>query len=233
MSTPTPSSRIKLTFATKNQHKLSEIQALVNAENLPVDVLINENASDVDETAPDFEGNAKLKALGIPPAQGSEWVLSEDTGFVVDGLDGLFDLSPFPGVHSNRWLTPERLEKIIRTAMTTEITQPLRNESILTLVNQRCPENRRAAYVCVMALYHPASNTIHCVTGKAPLSLIHTLAEVKGEGGFGYDPITIPLENNPTQKTTAQMSMAEKNSISHRAKAFKAALEILTSSFRG
>lgn len=85
------------------------------------------------------------------------------------------------------------------------------------------PDDRRgAAFLCVAALVVPGG-VEHCVEGRMRGTLIR---EPRGTGGFGYDPIFVP---DGETRTTAEMTAAEKDAISHRGRAFRAMAEILPS----
>lgn len=158
---------MKLVLASQNQGKLLEVQALLR----PLDIELHTIAEypetaglDVAETAPDFQGNALLKAeayggrLKLP-------VLADDSGLEVDALDGQ------PGVASNRWFPGSDHD---------------RNQALLDrLANQT---NRLARFVTVLCLLEP-NQPPRFFRGEVVGSLAY---EPIGDDGFGYDPIFIP-----------------------------------------
>ena len=184
----------RLLVATSNPHKLREMKQLL--EGLPYDVL---SLSDVDvdilmpeEDGDTFRDNAYIKARGvydqIVEKYPDMWVLADDSGMSVDALGGA------PGVHSARYKglpTPEeRLEEVLREMKDVQW------------------ENRTAHFITVMCLITDFAEvfTEGIVDG-------YITFEPKGNSGFGYDPI---FYYPPLDKTYAQMSAEEKNSISHR-----------------
>src|SRR5690348_6105914 len=105
--TSTASSKLIVTLASKNAGKQLELKRWLENSASPIEIALNPAAEDVDETGSDFLDNAWLKATQTAPIITDGYVLGEDSGLVVDALDGQFGYSPFPGLYSNRWLTPE------------------------------------------------------------------------------------------------------------------------------
>jgi XTP/dITP diphosphohydrolase len=180
----------KLVLASHNRGKLAEIATLV--EPLGVE-LVSAGAlglAEPDETAPDFYGNARLKAEAAAAASGLP-SLADDSGFCVAALDGA------PGVLSARWAGPE---KDFAAAM--------------ARVRRDC-EGRletRAWFVCVLALAWPDGETASFL-GRVEGNMVWP---PRGAHGFGYDPIFVPLGG---LLTYGEMPAAEKNATSHRARA--------------
>lgn len=186
---------MKLVVATKNLGKLKEIQAyffeLLESVNCAADF------TDFPETVEDgetFEENALKKAreaalfTGLP-------ALADDSGLVVDALDGK------PGVYSARFAGEGAGDAANNIKLLSEL------ESVL-------PENRQAAFVCVMAFVTPQGDE-HIFTGRVGGRI---LCAERGNGGFGYDPLFL-VDN--FDKTMAELTIDEKNSISHRGEAMK------------
>jgi XTP/dITP diphosphohydrolase len=152
---------------------------------------------EVEETGHTFAENARIKAEAYAHAFG-EPALADDSGLCVDALDGR------PGIYSARY-APTDAERIAKLLGELE----------------GVPEaNRTAAFVCAMALVFPDGRVIE-VEGRCPGRIADG---PKGQGGFGYDPVFYVPEAG---KTFAELSAAEKNAISHRARAtqqLKAAL---------
>ncbi|MEB3244512.1 MAG: non-canonical purine NTP pyrophosphatase [Vampirovibrionales bacterium] len=234
-----PFSECHITIATTNAHKLAELRAsfaVLAAEDALLQVASlspAESMPDVDESGADFAENALLKAKAVPPNQPDGWILAEDTGFEVEALAGLYGLNPFPGLHSNRWLTNARRAEILDEPLYQElgaqipVSQPDRNRAILTLMAKH--SHRDAAFVTAMVLWHPASQRLIQAQAKWPLTVIASDNLPRGQAGFGYDPICIPKQlpgNQPAyaHKTVAELPPAVKHVYSHRAQALQQVL---------
>ena len=185
---------MNLYLATHNQHKVAEISAI-----LPNWNIIPDDPKDVDENAPDFAGNALIKVRAIAAKHRGEWCLADDSGLAVEALGGA------PGVHSARYAGPE-------------CSTPANNA--LLLKNLAGVTDRRAAFVCAVALVDPDGRE-HVVEGRCPGVVSEAPA---GCGGFGYDPLFVP---DGFTKSFAELAPAEKNAISHRGRALAAAQKIL------
>jgi XTP/dITP diphosphohydrolase len=183
---------MKLLLATRNRHKLAEIRdifSLPHCELLASDDVPGLPA-DLEEDADTFEGNALKKARALRDATGL-WTLADDSGLEVAALGGA------PGVHSARFAG--------------EPCDHARNNAKL-LAALSGVADRRARFRCVLALCAPDGRewTLEGVCNG-------TIAESpSGEEGFGYDPLFLP-EGSPA--SFAAMPSAEKNRISHRARA--------------
>lgn len=183
----------KIIFATKNKGKIKEIEAILGDQ---FEVVSLEKAGidiDVVEDGETFEENAVKKAVEIMNACG-EIVLADDSGLEIDFLNKA------PGVYSARY-------------MGEDTPYATKNKKILELLKDVPEDKRSARFVCVIAAAFP--------DGKEPIYTKGTIEgiigyEITGENGFGYDPI---FYLHQYQKTTAQLSMEEKNKISHRGKA--------------
>lgn len=177
---------MKLVFATRNDNKVEEVQSMVGA-NISF-LSLNECGitEEIPETSPTIEGNALQKARYVYDKTGLN-CLADDTGLLVDALNGE------PGVFSARYAG--------------ELASHSDNMKKL-LENLGKSENRSAHFKTVIALI---------ISGKEILfeGIAHgkILEEKRGTKGFGYDPIFLPLGYD---KTFAQMSLDEKNKISHR-----------------
>lgn len=184
---------MKIVVATKNQGKMREIKAILSDEkyevlsmsDLGIDVEVEENSDT-------FTGNATKKAVEIMKLC-NEITLADDSGLVVEALNGA------PGVYSARYAG--------------EHGDDLQN-NLLLLKNMENITNRKAKFVCAMALAFPDGRTIN-VEGE-----FHGLIdyEMKGTGGFGYDVLFYLPEYG---MTSAEISSEEKNRISHRSKALQ------------
>ena len=185
---------MNLYVATHNKHKVGEIAAI-----LPNWTIVPDDPRDVEENAPDFAGNALIKVRAIAARHCGAWCLADDSGLAVDALGGA------PGVHSARY-AGEPCDNAANNA--------------LLLKNLKGVVDRRAAFVCAVALVDPEGRE-HVVEGRCPGVVAESPA---GAGGFGYDPLFVP---DGFTKSFAELAPAEKNAISHRGRALAAAQKIL------
>jgi len=151
----------------------------------------------VEETGDTFEENALIKARALALSSG-EPAIADDSGIEIDALDGA------PGVRSARWTEEgDWIPKVLRS------------------LDGVPPEGRGCRYVCAAAAVWPDGReevVRATVEGKVP-------AAPRGDGGFGYDPIMAPVEEDG--RTFAEMSPEEKHALSHRGRAFRALRERL------
>ena len=188
----------RLVCASANPDKVSEINEILAScgvvlEPRPATV------PDVEEDAETLEGNARLKAVAIATATGSA-ALADDTGLEVDALDGA------PGVRSARY-AGEPSDSLANI-------EKLLNE--LELAGANTPQERRARFRTVVLVRWPdGSETIAegVVSGVIASAL-------RGNGGFGYDPVFVPDDGDG--RTFAEMNSSEKHVISHRGRALRA-----------
>lgn len=197
----------RLVLATTNQGKVAELRRILAG--LDVELLSADEVAlpDVEETGATFEDNALLKARQSARACGLACV-SDDSGLVVDALDGE------PGVYSARYAGRHGDDEA-----------NLRR----VLERMRGVVERSARFVCVAALASPEGRE-WIARGELEGVLID---HPRGTGGFGYDPIFVPLGDS---RTTAEIAPEEKDAISHRGKAFRAlrpAVEELLAGLRG
>lgn len=190
----------KIIFATKNKGKIKEIEAVLG-DCFEV-VSMQEAGIDIDviEDGSTFEENAQKKAAEIMKVSGSI-VLADDSGLEVDYLDKA------PGIYSSRF-------------MGEDTSYDIKNNEILKRLEGVSEDKRTARFVCAVAAAFPDGR---CETVRAAVEGIIGY-EIKGNNGFGYDPIFYLPEFN---KTTAQLTMEEKNKISHRGKALRMIKEVL------
>jgi len=189
---------VTITLGSGNPHKLKEVSAVLSALGvavlpLPADRKIPEPY----ETGSTFAENARQKALYYADILDC-WCLADDSGLVVDALDGL------PGVISARYAADccpaNSSRKVIDCA----------NNAKLLAVLTSVPDDRRTArFVCHLALAAPGKILLES-SGKIEGRILHAPA---GENGFGYDPLFYVDEKGCT---TAQLSSHDKNAISHR-----------------
>lgn len=194
----------RLVVATRNPGKVAEVAEIL--ADLPVEIVSladYPDAPEVEETGCTFLENATMKAQAIARHTG-ELTLADDSGLEVDALDGA------PGVFSSRFAP----------------TDAERNARVLTMM-ENVPDCERAArFRCAIAIARPSGEVQTCEDSVEGI----VAREQRGEFGFGYDPIFfIPLLG----KHMAELTPVEKNAISHRGKALRAAKRILTFSTRG
>jgi XTP/dITP diphosphohydrolase len=187
----------KVLLATRNAKKLAELRRIL-AGVVQVELLTLNDVPPYDEapeTGATFADNALLKAREAARHTGLV-AIADDSGLAVDALNGM------PGVLSARWAGPAKDDAA----------------NLWLVLNQIAdvPALRRgAAFVCAAVLVTP-EGAEHVVEGRVDGTL---LTEPRGTGGFGYDPIFVPIGEN---RTTAEMLPAEKDAISHRGRAFRA-----------
>lgn len=185
-----------LLVATHNHGKLDEIRAMMAPFGITVTSAADLNLPEPEETEDSFIGNALIKARAAVAATGLP-VLADDSGICVEALNGA------PGVWTADWAeTPTGRD--FAKAME-------RTWRELEAIN--APEPRRAAFHATLVLMWPDGH-YETFEGIAPGRLIWP---PRGADGHGYDPMFIP---DGDTRTFAEMPAAEKNRISHRARAF-------------
>lgn len=191
---------MKMVLASKNPHKLVEIQKIVERFDIQL-VLESELGVDIDveETGTTFAENSLLKAKAVMEATGLP-ALADDSGIAVDALNGA------PGVYSARYGFDDTLDDWGRLQLLLKNTENV-------------PDGQRQAqFVCVITLMTPEGQMIQA-RGEVHGELLRAPA---GTGGFGYDPI---FYYPPLGKTLAEVAPEEKNQVSHRARALKVLYE--------
>lgn len=194
---------MKLVVATGNPGKIRELARLLEGLGLEL-VGLPEGAPDVVEDRDTFEGNAIKKAEELGAFTG-EMTVADDSGLVVDALDGA------PGIFSARYAG-------------THGDDQANNDKLVAELADVPDAERTGRFVCALAFVDPNGplEGAHVVRGTIEGTI---LREERGEGGFGYDPLFLPIGET---RTTAQMPAAEKNEISHRAEAVRGLREFLT-----
>lgn len=185
-------------IATLNPHKLRELGGLLSAHSLVPLPYWAELPEELGET---FEDNAVGKAHAAAAAAGLPAV-ADDSGIVVYALDGA------PGVNSARFAGDDATDE--------------QNLSKL-LGEMRDEQNREAAFVCSIAFVEP-DGTKQVFHGRCEGRLLDS---PRGEGGFGYDPVFVPVDRNGDERTMAELSQEEKDEISHRGRATRELIEWL------
>lgn len=185
----------RIIFATGNAGKMREIREILS--DLPYEVVSMKEAgveADIVEDGTTFEENALIKARTIAQITG-EIAMADDSGLEVDYLDKA------PGIYSARFLGEDT-------------SYDIKNKYLIDQLEGVEGDARSARFVCAIACVWPDGKERVCrATIEGELA-----KESAGENGFGYDPIFYVPEFG---KTTAQLSMEEKNKISHRAKALR------------
>lgn len=209
-----------LYLATTNAHKLTEMQAWAASQQLPFSVATLPTLVDVDETGSTFLANARLKAYAQVTAQSippDAWLLAEDSGLAIPALAGQYGLDPFPGVQSNRWLTPERWATLCPNARCPgPFTDAHRCQALLALIAQHplLPRPLAAAYHAALVVVNAQGHDVFATEQTLALRVRETCT---GDGGFGYDPLM--QATGHAAPSVACMSAPEKNMLSHRGKA--------------
>ena len=186
-----------LIFASNNQYKLREITSILD-NNISLLSLGDVNITeDIPEDEPHLEGNALFKARYVHNVTGQN-VFADDTGLEIESLNGA------PGVHSARFAGEDK-------------DSSANIKKVLSLMEGI--ENRRARFRTVIALIFEKKEYLFegIVSGTIT-------KEKRGSEGFGYDPVFVP---DGRTRTFAEMSLSDKNDISHRARAFEKLKEFL------
>ncbi|MCI6688885.1 MAG: XTP/dITP diphosphatase [Clostridiaceae bacterium] len=195
----------KIIFATGNEGKMKEVRMILEDLGLPVLSLKDAGiTADVEENGTTFEENAQIKAKAIMEMTGA-LVLADDSGLEVDALD------KEPGIYSARY-------------MGHDTSYHIKNQNIIDRLEGKVGEERSARFVCAIAAAFPDGRVL--ITRGTMEGQIGY--EEKGENGFGYDPIFYLPEY---QCYSAELSLEEKNKLSHRGKALRLMKERLHESF--
>ena len=195
----------KIIFATGNEGKMKEVRMILEDLGLPVLSLKDAGiTADVEENGTTFEENAQIKAKAIMEMTGA-LVLADDSGLEVDALD------KEPGIYSARY-------------MGHDTSYHIKNKNIIDRLEGKVGEERSARFVCAIAAAFPDGRVL-TTRGTMEGQIGY---EEKGENGFGYDPIFYLPEY---QCYSAELSLEEKNKLSHRGKALRLMKERLHESF--
>ncbi len=186
-------------LASHNRGKLIEFRTLLPA----LDIHSQNELSAYTpppETGKTFEENARIKARSLRAVKTGVWVIGEDSGLEVDGLNKM------PGIHSARYAGDHAsdAENVAK---------------LLKMVQLRTAHSRAARFICTIVAYSPEGKEF-IITGNIEGRIAE---KVRGQGGFGYDPLFIP--ENETQ-TLAELGLTRKNQISHRAQAIRKLAEL-------
>ena len=197
-------SAVRLLVATRSRHKMRELRellALADGVELlsPDDLGIPDEPEETGET---FETNARIKARYYALRSGLP-TLADDSGLEVDALDG------GPGVRTRRYSGPDA-------------TDASNNQMLLRELAGLPAGRRGARYVCVLALALPGEagpRGGQRILVRRGTCRGRIATELRGDGGFGYDPLFEPWSEPPGGETLGQWSAEAKNAISHRSRA--------------
>lgn len=189
---------LSLLIATNNPNKLSEFQTLLSQINFEV------KSPDVDldpeETGSTFQENALIKAKAFALAYPDNWIVAEDSGLIVDALNGR------PGVYSKRYGDDDLH----------------RNQKLLEELKNTKGADRSARFQTTICLIQ--NDQIKYFTGIVEGKIADS---IRGTEGFGYDPIFIPEGHD---QTFAELGQSVKNQLSHRARAIRQLVKYLKDS---
>ena len=197
---------MEIWIATSNNGKLNEFKMLLNKAVQEKFLEIHAQSelpvfSQPPENGDSFVANARIKARALKAMKPGMWVMGEDSGLAVEGLGGL------PGIHSARYAGPK--------------AQDAENVAkVLKMMTLRAMNSRNGAFVSVIVAFDP-NGTEHVFEGRLEGEIAKAQ---KGSAGFGYDNIFIPKGET---KTLAELGLAYKNKVSHRALATNQLLSLL------
>ncbi|MCD8221841.1 MAG: RdgB/HAM1 family non-canonical purine NTP pyrophosphatase [Clostridiales bacterium] len=186
----------KIIFATGNPGKMKEIRMILG--DLGCEILSMKEAGadpEIIEDGTSFAQNAEIKARAVWACTG-DIVLADDSGLVVDYIGGE------PGIYSARY-------------MGEDTSYEIKNRNIIDRLRGAVGEKRAARFVCNIAAVLPDGQVVHTEAVMEG----QIADEPSGTGGFGYDPILWLPEFG---KTSAELTIEQKNQISHRGKALEA-----------
>ena len=192
----------RIVFATGNENKMKEIRMIL--ADLGMEIVSMREAGVDEEIVEDgmsFEENAEIKARAVSRVLVNDVVLADDSGLEIDYLDKA------PGIYSARYMGEDTSYRI-------------KNANLIERLEGVPDEKRTARFVCAIAAAFP-DGTVKTVRGTMEGRIGY---EEAGENGFGYDPIFYLPEYGCS---SAELSMEEKNKISHRGKALRAIKEEL------
>jgi len=198
----------RIVIASKNSGKVKEIRGILSSAGPRMEILDLAElsyAEKIDEIGNNFIENAIIKAKAVY-AKFKLPVVADDSGLCVEALGGR------PGVFSARFAGPHATDKE-------------NNRLLIEKMNNVCEEGRKAWFSCVAVFYYAENRYFSC-EGRV---YGYIAEKPSGSGGFGYDPLFYLPSHG---KTMAQLKPAEKNSISHRGKAFRALKKYIDKYFR-
>lgn len=197
--------RARVVLATRNPGKIAELQRILTAADLDVQVVGSEafaDLPDIPETGQTFADNAAHKAEVVGHHTGLI-AIADDSGLTVDALNGM------PGILSARWSGRHGND-----------TANL--DLVLDQMSDVPDERRGAAFQCAAAAFRPGTDPRLEVREAEIRGKL--LRERRGTGGFGYDPVFLPDGHD---LTTAEMDPVDKDAISHRGQALRALISVI------
>jgi XTP/dITP diphosphohydrolase len=194
----------ELVIATHNKGKAREIAALLDGLVERVVTAGELGLPEPEETGVTFAENAVIKARAAAEASGKP-ALADDSGLAVDALKG------DPGVYSARWGGPEKDFNVAMRKV---------HDELMAVGLMADSQDRKAAFICALALVEPGGEP-QVFEGRVEGQIVWPM---RGDQGFGYDPIFQPLGYDVT---FAEMEQGEKQKISHRADAFRKLIQAL------
>ena len=194
MTAPLPAEPVRVVLASHNPHKLVELRRVLGGALDGIE-LVSYDGPEPAETGTSFEENALIKSRAAAAHTGLP-AIADDSGICVDVMGGA------PGIFSARWSGPSK-----------DARENL--ELLLWQLSDVAPEHRGAHFTASAAYAMPDGREL-AVLGEWPGSI---LEERRGEHGFGYDPIFRP---EGEERSSAELTDAEKDASSHRRRAFDA-----------
>jgi len=213
-------------LASGNKHKQRELAAIFSGHTLKIPADAGITDFDPPETGTSFAENALIKAgalydmlnsgPGVPEYSGP--VLADDSGLCVDALGGR------PGIYSARYYGKDSWDKNGSFQPGRKaVSDDERNSLLLKELAARCAVGNRCRFVCAMVLFY-GKDRFYLAQETLEGEIVPSAAEIRGRGGFGYDPIVYLPELGCT---VAELPEDEKNRLSHRGKAGRVIAKLL------
>lgn len=197
-----PAAQYTIVLASRNRKKTQEVAELLGPAGFRVVPVTDfPGVPEVIEDGQTFAENAEKKATQTATTIG-QWVIGEDSGLIVDALDGA------PGIYSARYSGPGA-------------TDESNNVRLMQALSEVADDHRGAGYVCSVAVANPQGEVRLRVEGTCRGRM---LREARGSGGFGYDPYFLIPEYH---QTFGELSSLVKHRLSHRARAFAQLIPLL------
>lgn len=194
---------MELWVATTNKGKLNEFRNIMSPKNItiysPSELPVYSSPA---ETGKTFIDNARIKAKTMHAIKPGVWVVGEDSGLEVEGLGNM------PGIFSARYAGDKA-------------SDAENNAKVLKMLQIRSPAQRAACFRCSIVAFDPKGSE-HVFEGLIKGQIT---SQARGKDGFGYDPIFVPEGES---KTFAELGVAFKNKVSHRAQAIRKLLEVIS-----
>jgi XTP/dITP diphosphohydrolase len=213
-----------IVFASQNPGKIRELQALTRDQGISIIGLsdLDQSFDEPIEDGETFLDNATIKAIQYAKLTGMH-CLADDSGLIVDALDGR------PGVISSHYAFDGQTGGEA-ASLSRQQRDDRNNQRLLKDLEGTPDEQRTARFTCTMVLASPEGLVLAHTKGEFEGRIGHIGEVPRGNNGFGYDPLF--LVEPGFDRTSAEMEPAEKNAVSHRAKAVNAMIETLGSVFK-